>query len=247
MCCIFGDEPLGPDETAGRYYYRPRGEKMQTSMCYAPCSECPWSCCWFSGQFFPATCGITQFCLRRKALDYDLSKYRCFQGQFTACCCIQAGSCGEESCPCCCLCLEAHLCNSYAISATRMMVLDQYDLTTDPCDNRLIRFNNCLQLLRCICDTVAIFVEDVRALANIIDIIADLVYHTVSGCMTAQVATELNYRSGKELTRPVNEGGFEETTNPTSVPAVAVAVPIGANGLPQDQHNQKNHNEGEKW
>ena len=31
-------------------------------------------------------------------------------------------------------------------------------------------------------------------LAQIIDFIAELVYHTVSGCMTAQVATEINYQ-----------------------------------------------------
>lgn len=65
--------------------------------------------------------------------------------------------------------------------------MEKYDLKSDPCDYRLIRINNCLQMLACICDIAAIFVADLRQLANLIDHIADLFYHTISGCMTAQV------------------------------------------------------------
>ncbi len=200
-------------------------------MFWAPCAECPYSCFWFMGQFLPATCGITQFCLRRKALENDLSKYRCFQGQFIVCCCIKADACCEESCPCLCLCIEAHLCNAMAISATRMFVMEKYDLQTDPCDNRLIRFNNCVQYIRCIVDIIAIFYDDARALAQIIDLIADFIYHSVSGCMTAQVAHELNYQATRPPAPPVeNAGGFELPSkegqmNPV---AVAVALPVDA-------------------
>ena len=65
--------------------------------------------------------------------------------------------------------------------------MDQFDLQSDPCDNRLIRCNNCLQLLACFCDILAMIDESFRALAFFFDHLADLVYHTVSGCMTAQV------------------------------------------------------------
>lgn len=46
------------------------------------------------------------------------------------------------------------------------------------------RFNNCLQLLSCICNIAAICVEEIRELARIIDLIADLVYMSTVGCMT---------------------------------------------------------------
>jgi hypothetical protein len=204
-CCLFSDAPLSEEEQAkhgdrnkGYRKYREFGTKFQTGMVDAPCSECPTSCCWFLGQFIPMTCGITQFCLRRKALGNDMSKYTCFQSQFTVCCCITGGSCGESTCPSLCLCLEAHLCNSCALSATRMMVMDQYDLQADPCDNRLIRFSNCMQWLSCFCWILAIVDNSFQDCAQIIDWIADVVYHTVSGCMTAQVATELNFRASNE-------------------------------------------------
>lgn len=94
---------------------------------------------------------------------------------------------GESSCPELCLCLEACLCNGLAISATREMVMDQFDLMMDPCDYRLIRLSNCLQILSCICWIMAMIDNSFSELARLIDLIADLVYHTVSGCMTAQV------------------------------------------------------------
>jgi len=145
---------------------------------------------------------------------------------------IKAGACCEESCPTLCLCIEAHLCNAAAISATRMLVMDRYDVSTDPCDNRLIRCNNCLQALRCICDTIAIFYKDAQDLATIIDIIAEITYHTVSGCMTAQVAHEINYQMAHAPTAQRDAGGFEDTHNGVynhnSDAPVAVAVPYDA-------------------
>ena len=65
--------------------------------------------------------------------------------------------------------------------------MDQYDLMADPCDNRLIRLNNCIQILSCFCDLLAFIDDSFTAMAVIIDHIADLMYHSVSGCMTAQV------------------------------------------------------------
>lgn len=196
MCICFSSAPLGEEEQVNQRYtpFRMSGNPMYTPMHKAPCSDCPTSCFWFLGQFLPVTSGCTQYFLRRKTINYDMTKYKCFQGQFTVCCCIKGGSCYEESCPTCCLCLEAHCCNGPAVSASRALVMDQYNLIADPCDNQLARFSNCMQYLTCICYTLAMFDDSFRDLAQIIDFIAEIVYHTVSGCMTSQVAAEINYQ-----------------------------------------------------
>lgn len=103
--------------------------------------------------------------------------------------------------------------------------MDKYELSSDECDYRLIRINNCLQMLACFCQILAIFMAGMRDMARfvlycyylgwirtsmftvpvlifscflvlyiytilyhrLISCIADLFYHMVSGCMTAQV------------------------------------------------------------
>jgi hypothetical protein len=104
--------------------------------------------------------------------------------------------------------MEGCFCNCIAVSANRGYVMEKFDLSADPCDYRLIRINNCLQALSCICNILAIFLSDIRNLARYdgddsvqklavvltyparhrcIDRLADVFYHCVSGCMTAQV------------------------------------------------------------
>lgn len=61
--------------------------------------------------------------------------------------CFHAGSCGERDCPSFCLCLEASLCVGPSMSSSRISMMDQYRLRPDPCDNRIIRLTNCLQIL----------------------------------------------------------------------------------------------------
>lgn len=63
---------------------------------------------------------------------------------------------------------------------------------SDPCDNRIIRFNNCIQILACICSILAIFFEELREIAECINLIADIVYYITSGCMQAQTFIELD-------------------------------------------------------
>eukprot|EP00286_Rhodomonas_abbreviata_P024298 CAMPEP_0181311936 /NCGR_PEP_ID=MMETSP1101-20121128/13420_1 /TAXON_ID=46948 /ORGANISM="Rhodomonas abbreviata, Strain Caron Lab Isolate" /LENGTH=219 /DNA_ID=CAMNT_0023418735 /DNA_START=77 /DNA_END=736 /DNA_ORIENTATION=- len=192
MCCILSGEPT--EDPSGRLRTFQGREKFQTGMMGAPCKDGCNSILWCCGQFIPATCGITQCCLRKKVLLGDWSKYSCFQGQFTVCCCLKAGSCGEENCPQCCAFLEGCVCNFAAVSASRQYVMEKYDLTSDPCDYRLIRINNCLQAIACLCNILAIFIAEFREIARILSLIADLFYHTVSGCMTAQVAYEVDYQ-----------------------------------------------------
>ncbi|CAM9379305.1 unnamed protein product, partial [Hapterophycus canaliculatus] len=142
------------------------------------------------------TC-CAQFIVRKRALDGNLENYECCQGYFpskTTLCCIKAGDCGEKSCPCFCLCMESFCCNSCAVSASRMFLMDKFQVLPDPWDNRIIRFNNFLQMLSCICNMAAFCMAELRELARIIDFIADVVYMTTVGCMTGQMMYEMEYQ-----------------------------------------------------
>jgi len=81
---------------------------------------------------------------------------------------------GEQSCPDLCLCIEAHCCNGFAVSASRTYIQEKYQLQSDPCDYRLIYISNALQCLACICDILAVFVAELREIARIIDHIAGI-------------------------------------------------------------------------
>jgi len=190
MCCLISSEPI--DDPTGRLKAIHGSHKFQKDMLSAPYASCS-SFMWCCGQFIPFTSGCTQYLLRRKILDGDMENYRCFQGYFQFCF-IRGGNCGESQCPDLCAFAEGCCCNCFAVSASRFHMMDKYSLDSDPCDYRLIRINNCLQLLACLCNIVAIFVKEVRSLSSIIDRIADVFYHCVSGCMTAQTAFEKDYQ-----------------------------------------------------
>ena len=85
--------------------------------------------------------------------------------------------------------------------------MDKYDLQSDPCDRRIIRFNNCIQMLACICHLAAMFDPSFRDLANILDLIADIVFYTTAGCMHAQVHYELTEREKSGTLAAVSAGG----------------------------------------
>lgn len=87
------------------------------------------------------------------------------EGYFNVCC-IKAGTCGEEQCPELCLFAESCICNCVAISASRTYVMDKYELSSDACDYRLIRINNMLQMLSCVCNILAIFIASLRDFAR---------------------------------------------------------------------------------
>lgn len=89
-------------------------------------------------------------------------------------------------------------------------MMARYNLHADPCDYRLIRLNNFLQVLSCICNIAAIFINEIRDLARIIDWIAELCYHCVSGCMTAQTANEVDYQKS---INPTAEGLTTQNKN----------------------------------
>ena len=103
--------------------------------------------------------------------------------------------------------------------------MDKYDLASDPCDRRIIRFNNFMQLLSCVCQLAAIFVPELRDAADLIELIATLVYMTTAGCMFAQVNVELEHRA--------KDGGASLNQVAAGAAKPAYATPPGAYGAQQ--------------
>jgi len=167
----------------------PRGTNsrvFQTAMCDSCCAD---PLC-FCGAILCAPCG--QFYLRRKVLGDDLTRYVCCQGYYDRCC-FKAGNCCEHDCPTLCLCIESCLCISCAMSATRNYAMDAKGLQSDPCDRRIIRFNNCVQLCSCVCSCIAALTGQCQEGARILDTFAHIVFYIVLGCMAAQVNVECNF------------------------------------------------------
>ena len=113
----------------------------------------------------------------------------CCQGYMGKCCCIdtttmmQGSSLG--------LCLEGCCCPIFSLSIARIHLMDSKRIRPDPCDWQIIACSNCLQLISCILQFIAIFVKEVREAAIIVDLIADLLTCSVAGCMGAQVHHEI--------------------------------------------------------
>jgi len=220
LCCCFSGEPLNQDEAQGRRggmyaKYLGNREKFQLSMGDACCKE-P-GCCLLGG--CPICFCCTTHHMRYKVLNHvspnsGWDHYICCQGYTGPCCCFTPGACCEKELPRTCMCCEIICCPGLAVSTNRFVMMDHYQFTPDECDNRLIRFNNCIQILSCICHILAIFNRDFQQLAAIIDLIADIVFFSTAGCMTAQVNYEVKYR--ESLAAPVAVAGG---------PVVSPAVP----------------------
>jgi len=122
-----------------------------------------------------------------------------------------------------------------------MYVMDWKNLQSDPCDRRLIRFNNCVQLLACICDIGAFICPELRQLAQLLRCFADITYCTISACMAAQVNYEI--ADGSMAAAPVKQVMVDgppvvivaQTTAPVTGAPVYVqgAQPMYAQGQPQ--------------
>lgn len=200
MCCIIDSSPIV--DSSGRFkVHSSLSNEFQTPMLQAPFYSCK-ACFYCLLQMSPFTMGIVQYQLRREALNYDMTKYTCCQGYYAnrGCCCMPSfspKSCNEDKCPDFCLFTESCCCNSCAVSSTRLHVQEKYQLNSDACDYRLIRFNNFVQMASCIFDIFAALSnnQELRKLSSILNHVADVVYHMVSGMMTAQVVAELEYQS----------------------------------------------------
>jgi len=202
MACLFcfSKDNLSQDEIKGKYGsalgpYANQADKYDITMCQAPCRE-PLCCCASMACFCPVQIYMRHKVLNHVTPDSGWSNYICCQGMFGGCCCIQPGSLGESTCPLPCMCLEACLCPGAAVSATSGVIREKYMLGLDEDDVRLIRCSNCLFyfsfILSCIARCTECEGDDV--LANIVDCISDVVFLSVSGCMTAQVHHEMKLR-----------------------------------------------------
>ena len=182
-CCllIFSGEPIENDP---RIY---RSNKFQRTMLQSFCSPM----CLIT--YLCPVCAVCQ--LRKRAIDNDMSKYTCCMGYFDNGC-FQSGHCYEQKYPNTCLFLESLCCLGPSLSSTRLLVMDRYDLQPDPCDNRIVRFSNCLQFFSCICSIASIFVREFRHVNHLIHFAADTVFYTALGCMASQVDYELKFRQG---------------------------------------------------
>jgi hypothetical protein len=193
MCCLlcFDSSPVPDDPKAGR------PNEFDISMLEALWKGQP-ACC---VSYFCAPCAA--YYVRYTVLEGDMSQYSCCQGYFNLPC-FHAGMLGESRAPQCCLCVESCCCVGPSISASRLYVMDMYDLRSDPCDNRFIRFSNCLNISACICNTLAICFEELRECARLLDCIANIVFYCTIGCMAGQTLHEVKFRktaTGSALSR----------------------------------------------
>lgn len=94
------------------------------------------------------------------------------------------------------MCLEGTCCPGLAVSASQGILMRQYALGLDEDDVRLIRCNNCLQVLACVASLLNICIDfdGDDACVSIINLIADIMFCCVSGCMTARTYHEIKER-----------------------------------------------------
>ncbi len=174
-------------------------------MCQAPYRA---PLCWCTAMFCPCPSMVY---MRHRALNHvypnsGWSQYKCCQGYFGGCFCLQPGSMGEDACPIPCMCLESCLCPGLAVTSNSMILREYYHLGLDEDDVRLIRCNNCLQILACCLSLVACFFpcQADEEIAHIVGCLADLMFCCVSGCMTAQLDHEIQFRERSSYPTPQN-------------------------------------------
>eukprot|EP00656_Telonema_subtile_P009438 TRINITY_DN1442_c0_g2_i2.p2 TRINITY_DN1442_c0_g2~~TRINITY_DN1442_c0_g2_i2.p2 ORF type:complete len:274 (+),score=43.29 TRINITY_DN1442_c0_g2_i2:66-887(+) len=231
-CCCFTDEPLTREELAkagyneAHPYHSFHQERFQIGMKDALCEEpC---CCLLT--CVTATYG-TNWCLRREVLEKDWSKYHCCQG-FSPCCndCLEHCVCCEGDGRAVCMCVECCLFPGLAISATRVHLMHEFALATDPMDHKIIRFNNCIQCLACICYTIGIFIKEARHIARLVDLFAHLVFMCTAGCMAGQIHREKQFQLTREALLPAQEHGCmgDEHPDALTAPQMDKSYPIAA-------------------
>jgi len=171
---------------------------LHNACCAEPC------CCILSSLGSPLGCTA---CWARKAvLDryYNgLDDYVCCQGYWPRCCCVDVPNCCRGS-PAG-LCLEGFCCGPFSLSIARIHLMHSKRIRPDPMDYQVIACSNCLQFISCILDIAAIFAKELRDLAHLVDLLADLVTCSVAGCMGAQIKHELK-KDKDEIVFVVVEG-----------------------------------------
>ena len=156
-------------------------------------------CCLISS--IPIFIPCIQTNIRYKVLNQiypesEWENYICCQGYIpNICCCISPGNCGEHLCPITCMCMESIFFPGIAVSVSRSLLMEFYHLQPDPCDNRLIRINNFIQMLNCICYCASNIDKKFKNCSILLTCISDIIFLSTIGCMTAQIMQELKYRA----------------------------------------------------
>lgn len=131
-------EPLHPQanpprKALGSSEARKHPQQWYDHACSTMCSE---PCCFLVSTILPC---CTAFDLRRRALGGHFERYICCQGTG-----IDPQAAMTSNCPMTCLMLESFLCCPCAVGATRSLVSARFNTDLDPCDNRIMRCNNCV-------------------------------------------------------------------------------------------------------
>jgi len=217
MCLCLDGSPVDDDKRNGREF------SWKVGMIDACCAEPCFCLC----TTFPLTAPCAVYFLRKESLQDNLGGYKCCQGYFN-CCCFEAGNCCEDSCPSVCLSIESVLCCCCATQATRMFVMDQYNIQPDPCDNRLVRCNNCLQGAACLtwCLGCILGSSSIKSVGRYLGYCADCMFCSMLGCMAAQTKHEVWARGhGEAPTTAVMSRDVQLTEAPKED---AAAKPAGS-------------------
>jgi hypothetical protein len=204
-CCLicFSEKPLESDELGKGSHGSALGpfasetSKFQIKLCQTPCEE---PGCWLQSML---CCVCSQMHMRKKVLNHvnpgsGWKDYKCCQGYYGGCCCLQPGRMGESTFPVPCMCLEILCCPGPAASATSLVLRQRYHLGLDEDDVRLIRLNNCIYCASIIlsCLTICIDSEALDCAACCARTTSDVVFCCTMGCMMGQAHREMEFREG---------------------------------------------------
>mmetsp|Transcript_22872 Transcript_22872/g.48654 ORF Transcript_22872/g.48654 Transcript_22872/m.48654 type:complete len:224 (+) Transcript_22872:59-730(+) len=216
----FSDKPLAREElTKGRYgpvyaeFLSEDHDKFRIGLSETPCRE---PACWAGSVL---CCFCSQVATRKRVLNHvnpgsGWSDYKCCQGYYGSCCCLEPGSMGEETCPVPCLCLEVACCPGPAAAATSLVLRKEYKLGIDDDDVRLVRCNNCIFATSVVLSCLALCIdsEGLDCAADCAGVTSDVVFACLAGCMMGQAHHEMNYRESPALraeTSPPKEASME--------------------------------------
>lgn len=187
----------------------------KTGLISAPCAD-PCFCCL---SFCCPWC--VSYSQRRRALHGDMSRYTCCNDMMPC-----SGRCGESACPELCLCCEVCYCFGLSVATTRWMIQDELHIQNTACDNCILATMLCLQQLACICNIIACLTQDstIEALADAIDLLAEIVWWSVCACMLTQHKIQMDERDSGQRGPAPQQGA------PPTPPQAAGYPPSGQPG-----------------
>ena len=122
--------------------------------------------------------------------------YSMFQGYGFCCGCEPPCPSPETS-----LCFESICCTGLSISASRLWVMEKYDIVPDPMDYRIIRFENFIVAIDCLlqCLVNCFRMKELRHCEHVFNEITRWIFACTAGCMVAQVLNEMDGRSNNAI------------------------------------------------